>query len=40
MFEYKITLPVAIYAETLWDPNIKSEDIIYKVSKSPIVDNE
>ena len=40
MFEYKITLPVAIYAETLWDPTSKSEEIIYKVSKSPIVDNE
>lgn len=40
MFESKITLPVAIYAETLWNPTEKSEDIIYKVSKSPIVDSE
>lgn len=40
LFESKIPLPVAIYAQTLWDPNENTEDIIYKVSKSPLVDNE
>ena len=40
LFESKIPLPVAIYAQTLWDPNENAEDIIYKVSKSPLVDNE
>ena len=40
MFEYKIPLPVAIYADLLWNNSEKVEDVIYKASKSPLVDNE
>ena len=40
MFENKIALPVAIYAQTLWTPNAPIEEIIEKASKNPFVDNE
>ena len=35
MFENKITLPVAIYAQTLWSPNAPIEEIMEKASKNP-----
>ena len=40
MFENKITLPVAIYAQILWSPTIAMEDILEIVSKNPFVENE
>lgn len=40
MFENKITLPVAIYAQTLWSPNAPIEEIMEKASKNPFTDNE
>ena len=40
MFENKIALPVAIYAQTLWTPNAPIEEILEKASKNPFVDNE
>ena len=40
MFENKITLPVAIYAQTLWSPDTSIEEITEKASKNPFTDNE
>ena len=40
MFENKITLPVAIYAQTLWSPETPIEKILEKASKNPFADNE
>lgn len=39
MFENKITLPVAIYAETLWSPHSTIETILEKASKNPFTEN-
>lgn len=39
MFENKIMLPVAMYAQTLWSPNLAVEEIIEKTTKNPFVDN-
>ena len=40
MLENKIALPVAIYAQTLWNPFMKTEEIIEMASKNPFVENE
>lgn len=37
MFENKIMLPVAVYAETLWNPSLDTDSIIAQVSKYPAV---
>jgi len=36
-FENEIMIPVALYAEFLWDPNINANDTIETVSKYPFV---
>ena len=40
MFENKITLPVAIYAQILWSPTNAMEEILEIASKNPFVENE
>ena len=40
MFENKIALPVAIYAQTLWTPNDSIQEIIEKASKNAFVEKE
>ena len=39
MFENIISLPTAIYAQTLWTPNLEIGEIIEKASKNPFVEN-
>ena len=39
IFENQIALPVAIYAQTLWTPDLTVEEIIEITSKNPFVDN-
>ena len=39
MFENKITLPVAIYAQLLWSPNCAIDDVLQITSKNPFVEN-
>ena len=38
MFEAKIPLPAAIYAELLWDPSRPVSDIISDVTRYPCVE--
>ena len=40
MLENKITLPVAIYAQTLWEQTLSIEEIMEKASKSPFTDHD
>ena len=38
MFENKIMLPVALYAEMLWSPETNSEELIEQVAQYPCVE--